>query len=52
MNKPVVIAVEWATRENMKDASTRRQTYDDLINELLKLKQKKEMKNRNDEYEY
>ena len=46
MNRPVVIAVEWQTREYMKDASTRRQTYDDLINELLALKNEKESEQR------
>jgi hypothetical protein len=34
-----VIELKRPTRERLKDASTRRQSYDDLINELLKLKE-------------
>ena len=37
-----LIVVEYETREKMKDAATKRQTYDQLINELLKLKEKEQ----------
>ena len=42
MYRKSLIAIEWETRENMKDVATKRQTYDNLINELLILKKEKE----------
>jgi hypothetical protein len=38
--KKTVILVEHETREHMKHVAKKFQTYDDLINELLKLKEK------------
>ena len=42
MKQPSYIVIERETRERMKDASTKRQTYDDLINELLKMRQERQ----------
>ncbi len=33
------IIVKKSTREHLRDIGTKRQTYDDLINELIKLKE-------------
>ncbi len=40
MKKPSYIVIERETRERLKDNATYRQTYNDLILELLKLKEK------------
>lgn len=39
--KKTVIVVEHDTREHMKEIAKKSQTYDMLINELLKLKEQK-----------
>jgi hypothetical protein len=39
MHKKRVIVIEYETRELMKEVAKKSQTYDDLINELLKLKE-------------
>jgi hypothetical protein len=40
MNKPVVIVIEYETREHLKDVARKSQTYDKIINELMVLKEK------------
>jgi hypothetical protein len=39
MHRKSVIVIEYQTREHMKEVAKKSQTYDDLINELLKLKE-------------
>jgi hypothetical protein len=39
MQRKSVIVIEYQTREHMKEVAKKSQTYDDLINELLKLKE-------------
>jgi hypothetical protein len=39
MHKKSVIVIEYETREHMKEVAKKSQTYDDLINELLELKE-------------
>jgi|GEM_PF-1484725 len=36
MNRPVTIVIEKTTRDRMKHIARKDQTYDQLINELLK----------------
>jgi len=36
MNRPVTIVIEKTTRDRMKHTARKDQTYDQLINELLK----------------
>lgn len=38
MNKPVTIVIEKTTRDRMKHVARKDQTYDQLINELIKAK--------------
>jgi len=38
MNKPVTIVIEKTTRDRMKHIARKDQTYDQLINELIKVK--------------
>ena len=40
MNRPVTIVIERETRDCMKHLARKDQTYDDLLNELIKLKEK------------
>lgn len=40
MMRKAYIVVEFSTRELMKDIATKRQSYDDLINELIEFKRK------------
>ena len=46
MHRKSVIVIEYETREHMKDVAKKSQTYDDLINELLRLKLDSELKER------
>ena len=39
MNRKSLIAVEFETRERMKNVAKKSQTYDDLIQEMLYLKE-------------
>lgn len=39
MHKPCVIVIEHETREHLKEVGKKSQTYDELINELIKLKE-------------
>jgi len=48
MHRKSVIVIEYETREHMKDVAKKSQTYDDLINELLRLKLDSELKERSD----
>lgn len=41
MNRPVTIVIERTTRDRMKHVARKDQTYDDLLNELIKLKENK-----------
>jgi len=41
MNRKSVIVIEYETREHMKEVARKSQTYDDLINELLQLRESK-----------
>ena len=41
MYKKSVIVIQYQTRQHMKEVAKKSQTYDDLINELLALKEKK-----------
>jgi len=38
MQRPCVIVIEYATRENLKEVAKKSQTYTDIINELIHLK--------------
>jgi hypothetical protein len=40
MNKPVTIVIERATRDRLKHLGRKDQTYDQLVNELLRLKER------------
>lgn len=40
MQRPCVIEIEYATRENLKDIAKKSQRYTDIIDELILLKQK------------
>ncbi len=39
MQRPCVIVIEYATRENLKQVAKKSQTYTDIINELIKTRQ-------------
>ena len=39
MHKPCVIVIEHETREHLKDVAKKSQTYDNVINELIRLKE-------------
>ena len=43
-NRRALIVVEYTTREKLKDVATYRQTYNDLIIELLKLREQQQGK--------
>jgi predicted CopG family antitoxin len=40
MIKPCVIVIEHKTREHLKEVAKKSQTYSDIINELIELKEK------------
>jgi hypothetical protein len=40
MHKPCVIIIERETREQLKEVAKKSQTYTDIINELIKLKER------------
>jgi hypothetical protein len=40
MQKPCVIVIEYDTRQHLKEVAKKSQTYDDVINELIGLKEK------------
>jgi uncharacterized protein Veg len=42
MNRPCVIVIEHATREHLKEVARKSQTYTDIINELIQLKEQTE----------
>ena len=39
MHKPCVIVIEHDTREHLKEVAKKSQTYDNVINELIRLKE-------------
>jgi hypothetical protein len=39
MQKPCTIVIEQETREHLKQVATKAQTYDNVINELIRLKE-------------
>ena len=41
MYKPCVIVIEHETREHLKEVAKKSQTYDNVINELIRLKETK-----------
>jgi hypothetical protein len=40
MNKPCVIVIEHNTREHLKEVAKKSQTYDNIIQELIRLREK------------
>ena len=40
MQKPCVIVIDYNTREHLKEVARKSQTYDNVINELIALKEK------------
>jgi hypothetical protein len=40
MYRPCVIVIEHETREHLKEVAKKSQTYDNVINELISLKEK------------
>ena len=45
MQRPCVIVIEYATRENLKEVAKKSQRYRDIINELILLKQNQKDQN-------
>jgi hypothetical protein len=45
MQNKCVIVIEYETRKNLKDIAKKSQTYTDIINELIELKNNRENKN-------